>query len=598
MDKLTKIFQSGEVLKAQDLNSIKEKVNELVDGINSGSGIDSQLDPTSVNPVQNKIISAKIKELQEAIENINLGLIIAEDIDAKLSLNSVIINDGASTTTESSVSMKFSYNGTPTHYMLSESPSFTGASWISFTNPASFILSGGEGNKTVYAKIKDASTESISKNDSITYSPVAEVSLSSININNGAEITDKQTVSIVFAYSGNPTHFMLSESPAFAGASWAAFSNPATFVLSTGEGPKTVYAKIKDATKESSAVNDSINYSIVLPLVLTSISINSGAASTSEPEVSVQLSYTGSPTHYMLSEDSLFIGASWIAFTNPASFALSDGDGSKTVYAKIKDASGESAVKNDSITYAAPVVGSNIAFTDPVFKSKMVQRYDKDGDGEVSYEEAKLNFNLGSDFLNNTLLVNANELKHFINSYTTFSGLFSGCTSLTSIEYPAGWDIKSNELKGCTSLSHVVLPNDLETIPNAVFEGCASLESITLPSTLKTLGSNTFNNSGLLGIKVPNSVTDVGQLGYNCTKMTWADLGSGVTSIGINAFVGSPIETLICRAVIPPTCGYAALKDITAQIYVPDESVDAYKTSTPWWSAHASRIHPLSEYQG
>lgn len=38
MDKLTKEFQSGEVLKAQDLNIIKDKINELVDGSNTGGG--------------------------------------------------------------------------------------------------------------------------------------------------------------------------------------------------------------------------------------------------------------------------------------------------------------------------------------------------------------------------------------------------------------------------------------------------------------------------------------------------------------------------------------------------------------------------------
>lgn len=38
MDKLTKIFQSGEVLKAQDLNTIKDKINELVEGANNESG--------------------------------------------------------------------------------------------------------------------------------------------------------------------------------------------------------------------------------------------------------------------------------------------------------------------------------------------------------------------------------------------------------------------------------------------------------------------------------------------------------------------------------------------------------------------------------
>lgn len=38
MEKLTKIFQSGDVLMAQDLNNISSKVNELVDNANTGGG--------------------------------------------------------------------------------------------------------------------------------------------------------------------------------------------------------------------------------------------------------------------------------------------------------------------------------------------------------------------------------------------------------------------------------------------------------------------------------------------------------------------------------------------------------------------------------
>lgn len=66
MNKLTKEFQSGEVLKAQDLNTIKDKVNELVEDANSGSGatidIDSSLSTTSTNPVQNKVITEELNK--------------------------------------------------------------------------------------------------------------------------------------------------------------------------------------------------------------------------------------------------------------------------------------------------------------------------------------------------------------------------------------------------------------------------------------------------------------------------------------------------------------------------------------------------------
>jgi hypothetical protein len=79
------------------------------------------------------------------------------DIDINGSEDGVVV-----TSLEVSVSME--YGGVPSHHMLSESPDFTGASWQPFTNPAPFTLSGGDGTKTVYAKIKSSSgSESATK---------------------------------------------------------------------------------------------------------------------------------------------------------------------------------------------------------------------------------------------------------------------------------------------------------------------------------------------------------------------------------------------------------------------------------------------------
>lgn len=572
MDKLTKIFQSGEVLQAQDLNTIKEKVNELVD---------------------------KVVTLQEKIDSISLNYIIAEDIDVTLSLNSISINDGAASTSELAVSAKFVCSGTPTHYMLSENPSFSGASWTAFANPAPFTLSSGNGSKTVYAKIKDASGESSVKSDSIAYAPAASLSLTSITINDGASSTNNLAVNVKFACSGSPTHYMLSESSTFVGASWVAFISPAQFTLSAGEGSKTVYAKIKDVSNESSVKNDSIEYSVnppVVELALNSISINNGAASTSALPVSVGFTYTGTPTHYMLSESPSFSGGTWRAFSSPASFTLSSGNGTKTIYAKIKDASGESLVKSDSIAYSPPISG-NIVFTDAEFKRVMVSRYDTSGDGEISIPEAEAVTAWGSEMFNNTVVTNMDELKYFKNASSIFNGAFSGCTSLESIEYPDNWEMKGPELKGCTSLIHIKFPANLTEISTSAFENTTSLENLEFPSTVKKINTNAFLNSGLVRAVIPDATTDIGNLGNNCAKLVFADLGDGVTNFGQNAFVGSPIEILIIRAVKVPTMGYNALKDITAQIYVPDASVALYKAAT-WWSAHAARIHPLSEYQG
>ncbi|SPF44501.1 Metallophosphoesterase (fragment) [Syntrophobacter sp. SbD1] len=67
------------------------------------------------------------------------------------------INGGATSTASRVVTLNNTVVGsTPTYYMASESSSFTGASWLTYSNAPSFTLSGS-GGKIVYFKVKDGS---------------------------------------------------------------------------------------------------------------------------------------------------------------------------------------------------------------------------------------------------------------------------------------------------------------------------------------------------------------------------------------------------------------------------------------------------------
>ena len=72
---------------------------------------------------------------------------------------------------------------------------------------------------------------------------------------------------------------------------------------------------------------------------------------------------------------------------------------------------------------------------------------------------------------------------------------------------------------------------------------------------------------------------------------------------GLTGFTGSDVfyydnVTMIIHATTPPTVNSSAFNRATfIAIYVPDDSVDAYKAASIW-SAQASKIHPLSEYTG
>lgn len=156
---------------------------------------------------------------------------------------------------------------------------------------------------------------------------------------------------------------------------------------------------------------------------------------------------------------------------------------------------------------------------------------------------------------------------------------------------------------GCSNLRTLVLKQENIThLSSGVFLNCTNLQiEIDLPnlSTLDKYGESCFSNSGIT--KVLNlGATSIYQnnMFYNCKNLTYVNLPSTTTTIGYNVFNGcSNLETLIVNATTPPTLGYATFLGCEKMtIYVPDDSVDAYKAATGW-VGYASRIKGISELQ-
>ena len=183
-----------------------------------------------------------------------------EYINTAFGLTSVSINGGESVSLEQEVSITVTATGenTPTQYKVSETADLSDASWQTYVNPIPFTLSTGVGTKTVYVQISDGTDASAIVSDTIDF--VAPIELTSISINEDAVDTTNQSVSVAFTPVGTPTHYMLSESATFVGASWVAYESPVNFTLSSGYATKTIYAKVKDANSESEVVSDTISY--------------------------------------------------------------------------------------------------------------------------------------------------------------------------------------------------------------------------------------------------------------------------------------------------------------------------------------------------
>lgn len=152
-------------------------------------------------------------------------------------------------------------------------------------------------------------------------------------------------------------------------------------------------------------------------------------------------------------------------------------------------------------------------------------------------------------------------------SYRTREVECNGDGTLTTSETkPSGYDYEL--------MTSAVIGNCVTSISNSGFRECTSLVKITIPDSVITISDSAFYHCRrLTSIVIPNSVTTIGSyVFYNCT---------GLTSVTI-------------EATTPPTLGNNVFYGTNnCPIYVPSQSVDAYKAATNW-SKYASRIQPIT----
>lgn len=146
----------------------------------------------------------------------------------------------------------------------------------------------------------------------------------------------------------------------------------------------------------------------------------------------------------------------------------------------------------------------------------------------------------------------------------------------------------------------VLTAEDLEgvtAIGAYAFRQCANLYKVTLPNTVTLIDWYAFSNcESLYDITIPNSVTMISGNAFAwCYELAGIELPDSITSIGDEAFYGCEmLYRVTCRATTPPTLGTDVFSGVSDEftIYVPAESVEAYKTATNW-SDYADRIQPI-----
>lgn len=174
----------------------------------------------------------------------------------------------------------------------------------------------------------------------------------------------------------------------------------------------------------------------------------------------------------------------------------------------------------------------------------------------------------------------------------------AGLTNVTSVNIPDSVTSIGASAFYNTGLTSVYIPDSVTSIGDEAFRYCASLVEAHLPSGLTVLNGSLFGSCGNLeSVNIPEGVTTIGDYVFSdCFKFKHVEFPSTVTSIGYNCFYRVAITELVMHAVVPPSLTSGGLgNSCWAQaIYVPDESVEAYKTADGW-SRYASVVKPISE---
>lgn len=166
---------------------------------------------------------------------------------------------------------------------------------------------------------------------------------------------------------------------------------------------------------------------------------------------------------------------------------------------------------------------------------------------------------------------------------------------------PAGTTSTQNFGNKAT-LEEIVLSEDITTIPTYAFLQYKNLRGVVNHPNLTSIGACAYNTTAITRIEDLGSITTI--LGGNtieatfgnCASLSFVRLPATLTAIGRQAFYAcKALEIFICAAVVPPSLDSTTFSSTNSTfiIYVPDESVEAYRIATNW-SAYASRIYPLS----
>ncbi|MBI3039106.1 carboxypeptidase regulatory-like domain-containing protein, partial [bacterium] len=287
--------------------------------------------------------------------NGNLSPVINDSILLTTSTSGYIgvwINKGQPLTNQTKVTLTLLFPGA-TQFMLSSIPDFLNSFWETFIETRQWTLSSGDGRKDVYAHFQGGGAN---PNDTFSTSItlVTTGPTVSMKVNDGASLTNSINVSLSFFNQTTPKDMQISNSSTFdASSTWLTYQSKTSWVLPTGDGSKTVYARFRDTIGNIfGPVASTIELDTKAP-TNASFKIENGASTTTKLNVALSLSAEGA-VQMVVSNSETFASATQEAFKTLRNWTLG-GYGIQNVYVKFIDAASNTT---SPITQSIEVLGS------------------------------------------------------------------------------------------------------------------------------------------------------------------------------------------------------------------------------------------------
>ena len=163
------------------------------------------------------------------------------------------------------------------------------------------------------------------------------------------------------------------------------------------------------------------------------------------------------------------------------------------------------------------------------------------------------------------------------------SPLFAGCSNLTSIVVDSENHYYDSR-KNCNAI--ITTAQNPYSTPNTLMAGC---KATTIPNSVTEIADKAFYNSAIESITIPTGVTKIGRSAFNkSNQLSSVTLPASLKEIGDWAFADClSLNTIICYALVPPTVSSYTFQGSNPiynnpTVYVPAESVEAYKNAEHW----------------